>query len=336
MDGVDYLTMKYDKEDIMKNKISFIEIENFKTFDKLKIDGLKRVNLISGKNNLGKTAVLEAIRLNVSSINPQSLVYSVKDTLNKRNNNVEFDFFKDKAKKISFITDIRNIGMEFDKKLTPQILDLTIDKSIHKIKIGDFFQGGILINQYTLDKTNFIATKSIDINYLSNIYTNIFNLGKDEILDNYLKNFDDNIKSVRLINSVSNIPTFKVKLNNKVEPVLLNSLGDGINRFMAIICAIWSSKDGFLFIDEVENGIHYTNLEKLWKIIFEVSEDANCQVFATTHSKECIEAFNRENEEDNGTFIELYKNKKDEIVAKTRDFEQLDYSLTHGGSFRGE
>ena len=263
-------------------------------------------------------------------------MYSVKDTLNKRNNNVEFDFFKDKAKKINFITDIRNIGMEFDKKLTPQILDLTIDKSIHKIKIGDFFQGGILINQYTLDKTNFIATKSIDINYLSNIYTNIFNLGKDEILDNYLKNFDDNIKSVRLINSVSNIPTFKVKLNNKVEPVLLNSLGDGINRFMAIICAIWSSKDGFLFIDEVENGIHYTNLEKLWKIIFEVSKDANCQVFATTHSKECIEAFNRENEEDNGTFIELYKNKKDEIVAKTRDYEQLDYSLTHGGSFRGE
>ena len=156
------------------------------------------------------------------------------------------------------------------------------------------------------------------------------------MLDNYLKNFDDNIKSVRLINSVSNIPTFKVKLNNKVEPVLLNSLGDGINRFMAIICAIWASKDGFLFIDEVENGIHYTNLEKLWKIIFEVSEEANCQVFATTHSKECIEAFNRENEEDNGTFIELYKNKKDEIVAKTRDFEQLDYSLTHGGSFRGE
>ena len=35
-------------------------------------------------------------------------------------------------------------------------------------------------------------------------------------------------------------------------------------------------------------------------------------------------------------YIEDYKNKKDEIVAKTRDFEQLDYSLTHGGSFRGE
>ncbi len=60
MDGVDYLIMKYDKEDIMKNKISFIEIENFKTFDKIKIDGFKRVNLISGKNNLGKTALLEA------------------------------------------------------------------------------------------------------------------------------------------------------------------------------------------------------------------------------------------------------------------------------------
>ena len=135
---------------------------------------------------------------------------------------------------------------------------------------------------------------------------------------------------------LSNIPTFKVKLNNKVEPVLLNSLGDGINRFMAIICAIWASQDGFLFIDEVENGIHYTNYSKLWKIIFEISKEANCQVFATTHSKECIEAFNKQNKENEATFIELYKNKKDEIVAKTRDYEQLEYSLTHGGSFRGE
>ena len=47
-------------------------------------------------------------------------------------------------------------------------------------------------------------------------------------------------------------------------------------------------------------------------------------------------SLNIQNKENDGTYVELYKNKKDEIVAKTRDFEQLEYSLARGGSFRGE
>ena len=44
--------------------IKKITIENFRCFDKLKVLGFERVNLISGKNNAGKTALLEAIFLN--------------------------------------------------------------------------------------------------------------------------------------------------------------------------------------------------------------------------------------------------------------------------------
>ena len=335
MVGVHCQIMKYDKEDIMKNKISFIEIENFKTFDKLKIDGFKRVNLISGKNNLGKTALLEALNLNASSIDINNLFMSIKDVLNKRNNNIEIDFFKQNTTNLSITTDLKNISLDYQNVTPEAIINLSVGKDVKQgVQISQIFQGGILINQYKNSKVNFISTKTIDIYYLSNLYATLVEFGKDEFLDKSLQIFDDSILSIR--QTMQGTPSFRVKVKNREKPILLNSLGDGINRFMAIICAIWASKDGFLFIDEVENGIHYTNLEKLWKIIFEVSEEANCQVFATTHSKECIEAFNRENKEDNGTYIELYKNKKDEIMAKTRDFEQLDYSLTHGGSFRGE
>jgi AAA15 family ATPase/GTPase len=44
--------------------IEDIEITNFRCFDRLKVSGCKRINLISGKNNVGKTALLEAIRIN--------------------------------------------------------------------------------------------------------------------------------------------------------------------------------------------------------------------------------------------------------------------------------
>src|SRR4028118_1513114 len=42
-----------------------IEIQNFRCFEQIKISGFERVNLICGKNNAGKTALLEALFLNV-------------------------------------------------------------------------------------------------------------------------------------------------------------------------------------------------------------------------------------------------------------------------------
>lgn len=40
--------------------INNIEIKNYKCFDNFKADGFKRVNLIGGKNNVGKTSFMEA------------------------------------------------------------------------------------------------------------------------------------------------------------------------------------------------------------------------------------------------------------------------------------
>ncbi|WP_052700435.1 AAA family ATPase [Methylocucumis oryzae] len=132
----------------------------------------------------------------------------------------------------------------------------------------------------------------------------------------------------------------KLKLKDKTNLALLSSFGEGINRYIAILCAIWANKDGFLLIDEIENGIHYTNYPKLWEIIFKVSVEANCQLFITTHSKECIAAFNDmqfEVTNCNAQYFEFYKNlKTDLIVASPRDKEQLRYALTHEGRVRGE
>ena len=61
----------------------------------------------------------------------------------------------------------------------------------------------------------------------------------------------------------------------------------------SIICALFSCENGYLFLDEIENGIHYTQFDKLWRLILEISPEQNVQVFATTHSKEkeCLKTF---------------------------------------------
>lgn len=185
----------------------------------------------------------------------------------------------------------------------------------------------------------FISSCTTDESILATYYGKLISLDKDNDLNNYLNSFDTNIISLKAIpiNIQGNfISELKLKLENRDNLVKLTSLGDGINRYIAIICAIWASKDGFLFIDEIENGIHYTNYEKLWKIIFEASKQANCQVFTTTHSIECIEAFNKINQNDDGIYLEFYRNQKNGLIqVKERDNEQLEYALEHNSEIRG-
>jgi hypothetical protein len=75
------------------------------------------------------------------------------------------------------------------------------------------------------------------------------------------------------------------------HPVPLRSLGDGINRLFGIILSLVNAKDGLLLVDEIENGMHYSILVQVWTVILKIAKSLNVQVFATSHSWDCIEAF---------------------------------------------
>lgn len=49
-------------------------VRNFRCFQKLYVGGLKRVNLIAGENNVGKSALLEALFLHMGGSNPHLVV----------------------------------------------------------------------------------------------------------------------------------------------------------------------------------------------------------------------------------------------------------------------
>jgi AAA15 family ATPase/GTPase len=82
-----------------------------------------------------------------------------------------------------------------------------------------------------------------------------------------------------------------VKIEGTTEPLPLKSMGDGITRLFHIIVALVNAKNGLLLIDEFENGLHWTVQPKLWNIVFQLSKRLNVQVFATTHSRDCIKGF---------------------------------------------
>ena len=64
-----------------------------------------------------------------------------------------------------------------------------------------------------------------------------------------------------------------------------------------------------MIIDEIDNGLHYTVQKQLWTVIFELSKSLNVQIFATTHSSDCISSFSKVLQQpanrDEGRFIRL-------------------------------
>ena len=92
-----------------------------------------------------------------------------------------------------------------------------------------------------------------------------------------------------------------------------------------IALALVNAKDGMLLIDEVDTGLHYSVLPDLWKLIFEVAHRLNVQVFATSHSWDCIQAFQQAadaNKDEEGVLIRL-EVQDGEVVPVTFDERML-------------
>lgn len=127
--------------------------------------------------------------------------------------------------------------------------------------------------------------------------------------------FVEDINPKKLSKNNSRIPL--VKLEGIDEPLPLKSMGDGMTRLFHIIVALVNAKNGLLLIDEFENGLHWSVQSKVWDIIFQISEKLNVQVFATTHSRDCVKGFDSawEKYPELGAFFRL--NVKDGQVKAT-------------------
>ena len=84
-----------------------------------------------------------------------------------------------------------------------------------------------------------------------------------------------------------------VKIAGQERPVPLKSLGDGALRLFCTALTLANSRDGFLLIDEAENGIHHSIQPDFWKMVLKTAHENNVQVLATTHGWDCVVGFAR-------------------------------------------
>ena len=309
-------------------------VKNFRCFKDLQINDLGRVNLIAGKNNSGKTALMEAMLLLTIPLTPHLLsdLHNTRGLEDAGQNRREVwqQFFL--GRDTSLDIDIRGNDDAFNGEIRHlTVAEHATEKAIlehigqyvqHAKQLGLIGEGTIDIRGASLLSFSFdlpnSQTERLRV-YLPSksdmpVYTNILfdqrsasipaqgRPSTEWIRDNfsaldlngdlpqlleYLATFESRLCDLRLL-SLSGDLTIWGRVNSYQIP--LKMMGEGVNRFSNFAISMLAENPNYLFIDEIENGIHYSVQTKVWEAIGQMARDLDIQVFATTHSYEMIQA----------------------------------------------
>jgi AAA15 family ATPase/GTPase len=125
-----------------------------------------------------------------------------------------------------------------------------------------------------------------------NIYENFKTKREKQILLDVLKIVNPKIVNIEFRERFDGLNSFfLISLDDQEDFVKLNTLGDGFKRIFYIILKTISLRGKRIMIDEIEIGIHYSKLKDFWVHILNVCHELDVQLFASTHSQECIEDF---------------------------------------------
>jgi hypothetical protein len=342
---------------ILKN----LRIKNFRLFENLEFNRLGRINLLVGRNNAGKSTVLEALRIYAAVGSPkllQELLESHDET-----GPLWFEgFFTDNSSPKAGKTTISIGSIDPDDYLTmkytyfvledPSTSDHGDDEksllrrlvSRRKLEVNyqDISKYNGVRQAFKIEATNSRLNKPTVRDQLNP--PGVFNVWVDyrafdendyEVGDDWLEEYNVSIpcsyvpthllpnsvlrtmwnevsatssgkrviealqliepkvegltfKPVRKKNAIEEVPFINIG-NDRLVP--LKRLGEGISRLLQLVLSIINVKGGFLFIDEFENGLHYSIQPAIWwKLIMELATELDVQVFATTHSWDCVKS----------------------------------------------
>ncbi|MDM8551231.1 AAA family ATPase [Desulfobacterales bacterium HSG2] len=332
-------------------------IKNYRLFRELRIDSLKRVNLIIGKNNAGKSSLLEAIATYLSrdeialriytlscergewtenDFEPKNvlnsltaLFYDRKITLNQTGNAIHIGTDENRGVSFSLINNSKN------RRKQP-VLVIEEDKNkVEELPLSDFkncLPISFAETQHKMVKA--VSPLSMDDrNKLLSLYwSEIALTEKEDYVIEALRIVDENIERLAFVDGTSGVKKPIIRLRNVGQPFALGSMGSGVVHILTTILFLVHCENGTLLIDEFESGLHWSVQAELWEFIYLMAEKFNVQIFASTHSRDTLwalqqVALSKGAEEETSIIKLLPLPKKRKIKAVEVDIENVKLAL---------
>jgi energy-coupling factor transporter ATP-binding protein EcfA2 len=303
-----------------------MSVNNYRGFESFTLGGLNRVNLLVGKNNSGKSSLLESLTFLISGGDPTALQNTVlrRAELVKRQEYGpgSFDFsqlFHGRRIKVGSSVDFvgdngfppvrftvvplaeedQYPGMLDDFEAVPS-LRIRINRGDQEIRVMQpimLSDEGVMMKdiRHTFRRVGepaetppfvFVPPEGLAISALGRMWDSITNEKKEDQVEKSLTILQSDLVDIRFTSAGIGI---LIGLKNESKRIPIGSMGDGIRRLLALSIALLQARDGYLFIDEIDTGLHYSVMENMWKLVTETAKRLNVQVFATTHSWDCLE-----------------------------------------------
>jgi hypothetical protein len=352
------------------------KISNFRCFRETTLNSLERVNLIAGMNNVGKTALLEALFLHCGAYNPELTlrlnafrgIEQVKLELGRWAETPWDSLFSqfDTSKIVELVGENEQTGH--------RILRLRVIRQPEElVRIGQSIQhssdksGGIpsfsseMAQVLELECTEgeqrrkyymildqkgvrsepipppppfpafFLAARvRIPPAEDAERFGKLEILGQQDALLKALQVIEARLRRLAVV-VAGGVPMIHGDIGlGRLVP--LPVMGEGTARLASLVLAIGNAPNGVVLVDEIENGLHHSILPKVWRAIGEVARQFNTQVFATTHSLECIVAAHRAFSESERYDFRLHRLERinKTIHAVTYDQETLEAAIETG------
>jgi AAA15 family ATPase/GTPase len=309
---------------------------NFKCLNQLEAKSFQRCNLITGRNNVGKTTLLEALFLHEGAHNA-GLAFNLA-TLRGITSFDNRDFLVDLFTQFKSDKEIL-LAAEYEdnKRLT---LKIRQDRSERAIPVG-FGTSETRDNKNVSPRIIFEGISEEKIISMSEVY-----LALDQKTGSIIPYSKGNSKMLRPVTvfvstgfskidkSNLNVDRFSAQIERKRKQEIIDSLkliddklinlelsrigqlnfilgdvgfskmvsismmGEGIEKYLTLVLSLLTAENGILLIDEIENGFHYSIHDKLWRNLVILARKYNTQIIATTHSHEFVEAAHRSYKDD--------------------------------------
>ncbi|MDP3063753.1 MAG: AAA family ATPase [Chloroflexota bacterium] len=308
-------------------------VKNFRGFRELTVGPLGRVNLIAGKNNVGKTALLEAlwwhsgpdlpdIGMRVDAFrglplhDPQEFLWDLFLGFDPHTT-IELGAVGDwgdglrqlrvtirerKTTRVALGEEAVGGGLRSSDPAAGAREELALE---YIDETGNAFasrgwrivqQAGLIVQEGMEKEQQNVPGRPVSV-YIparrppkpdedAGRFGKIQVAGAEARIIEILRHVDSRINRLLII-PIRDVPVVHADIGlPRLIPLPL--LGDGMARLLSLAVSFDTAKGGLLLVDEVENGFHYTVMKQVWASIAELARVYDVQVFATTHSEECV------------------------------------------------